>query len=342
MSNFINYSRICQDLLKDLSPRTKDIISRRFGFRTGQRETLESIGQSHNITRERTRQIEKDGLSRIKRRTDRCQKVFKYLAHYFKNSGGLKREDILLSQLGGKRFQPNLFFLLNLNDQFHRFSETEEFYPFWTIDQKILNLVQGTINFLTKKLAEKKEPLFFKQIYKIFQDERPLDSRTFLAFVEISKKIERGIDNFYGLKDWPEINPRGLKDKAFLALKKEDKPLHFRKVALLIDKLKFYQEPENQKRVLSQTVHNELIKDPRFILVGRGVYALQEWGYTPGYVKDIIKKLLEEKGKFLGKEEIVEEVLKQRLVKTSTILLNLQNKQYFLKNSEGCYSIKKA
>ena len=244
--------------------------------------------------------------------------------------------------MAGERFQPHLFFLLTLNGQFYRFGETEEFYPFWAIDQKILNSARGIINFLAQRLVEKKEPLSFRQIYKISQQKRSLTPRVLSSFVEISKKIERGIDNFYGLKDWPEVNPRGLKDKAFLALKKEDKPLHFREVARLIDKLNFYQEADKKKKALSQTVHNELNKDPRFILVGRGVYALQEWGYTPGYVKDIIRKLLKEKGESLDREAIIKEVLKQRLVKKSTILLNLQNKQYFLKDSEGYYSIKKA
>ena len=342
MSRPIDYSKICQDLLKDLNLRTKEVISRRFGLKAGQRETLESIGQDHNITRERTRQIEEDGFLRIKKKIDQNHKTFKYLASYLKNFGGLKKEDVLLSQLGGKKFQSHLFFLLTIDDQFHRFGETEEFYSLWSIDQKTPNSARGIVNFLTQKLQKKKEPISFQQIYKISQEKTLLPPRIFLSFVEISKKIERGIDNSYGLKDWPEINPRGLKDKAFLALKKEDRPLHFKEVASSIDRLNFYQESDKEKKTLSQTVHNELIKDSRFVLVGRGVYALSEWGYKPGYVKDIIWELLKKERKPLGKKEIVEEVLKQRLVKTSTILLNLQNKQYFLKNSEDCYFIKKA
>lgn len=342
MPNSFIYSKICQDLLKDLNPRTKEVISRRFGLKTGRRETLESIGQSHNITRERTRQIEEDGFLRIKKKIDQHQRVFKYLANYLKDSGSFKKEDILLSQLGGKRFQPHLFFLLTLADQFYHFGETEDFYPFWTIDREIPNSARGIINFLVKRLTDKKEPLSFQQIYKISQNKRSLTPQVFSSFIEISKKIEKGIDNSYGLKDWPEINPRGLKDKAFLAFKKAGKPLHFQEVACHIDKLKFYQESDKRKKTLSQTVHNELIKDPRFVLVGRGIYALREWGYEPGYVKDMIWKFLKEKGKPSNGEEIVKEVLKQRLVKKSTILLNLQNKQYFLKDSEGYYFIRKA
>ncbi|OGZ17502.1 MAG: hypothetical protein A2Z78_00900 [Candidatus Nealsonbacteria bacterium RBG_13_36_15] len=342
MPNSINYSKICQDLLKNLNPRTKEVVSRRFGLETEQKETLEAIGQDHNITRERTRQIEEDGFSQIRKKIDQHQEAFKYLANYLKSFGGLKKEDVLLSQLGRNKFEPHIFFLLTLNDQFYHFGETDEFYPFWTIDQKTQNSAKEIINFLTQKLAQKKEPVSLRQIYKISQERKILAPRVLSSFVEISKKIERGIDDYYGLRDWPEVNPKGLKDKAFLALKKEGKPLHFQAVARHIDELKFFQEPDRERKTLFQTVHNELIKDPRFVLVGRGIYALKEWGYEPGYVKDIIWKLLKEKGRPLDRENIIREVSKQRLVKKSTILLNLQNKKHFLRNSKGYYFIRRA
>jgi hypothetical protein len=65
---------------------------------------------------------------------------------------------------------------------------------------------------------------------------------------------------------------------------------------------------------------------------------LREWGYEPGQVKDVIIKILKENGP-LTKKEILERVLKQRLVKENTILLNLNNKKYFLKDSQGKYKI---
>ena len=45
--------------------REREIISRRFGL-TGQRETLEQIGELLNITRERVRQLEKAILVRLR------------------------------------------------------------------------------------------------------------------------------------------------------------------------------------------------------------------------------------------------------------------------------------
>ena len=139
----------------------------------------------------------------------------------------------------------------------------------------------------------------------------------------------------YGLKGWLEINPRGVKDKAYLVLKKQNKPLHFRDITEFIDKLPFPFE----RQAHTATVHNELIKDQRFVLVGRGLYALKEWGYEPGVVKDIIYKTLKESKQPLTKQEILERVSKQRFVKPNTIALNLQNSDCFVKDQEGKYRI---
>lgn len=346
MANVFNFSKICQDFLKDLSSRQKEIVLRRFGFVSGQKETLESIGKSHRITRERVRQVERDCFAKMKPKTAKYQKIFTSLTGYFKKQGGLKREDILFSQLSGSRFQPNLYFLLTFHPQFSRFPGNQEFHPLWTISPDSLKLARKVNNCLISKLREKETPLPFSEVCGIYQQsplsrEKNLNSQAILSFIEISKDIEKGINNLFGLKSWPEINPRGVRDKAFLVLKKKKEPSHFNDIASLISKLPFPKKSEKEKEAVLQTVHNELIKDPRFVLVGRGIYALREWGYTPGVVKDIIEQILKEKREPMTKKEIIKGVLKQRLVKETTILLNLNNQDYFLKNPEGKYTLRK-
>lgn len=343
MKKLANFTKICQNLLEDLSSRQKEVIIRRFGLKSGQGETLESIGRSYQITRERVRQIETDALLKIKPKIKDYQKVFEGLANYLESWGNLKREDILLFQLGRRKSQSHLYFLLTLHDQFSRFTETKDFYTLWTIDPHSLNLTQKINNLLISQLRKKGEPLSFSEIFEIYQKSslsQKVDSQALLSFIEISKGIEKGIDNLFGLRDWPAISPRGIKDKAYLVLKKTGKPLHFTEVSSLISKLDFSSQEQKTREVFPQTVHNELIRDSRFVLVGRGIYALREQGYIPGFVKEIIEEVLREKGRPMTKEEIIEEVLKQRLVKANTILLNLQNKKYFLKNSQEKYTIK--
>jgi len=320
-----NYQKICSDLLKDLSPRTQDVLLRRFGIKSGQRETLESIGQTYGVTRERIRQIEEDGLSKIEPKLKEQQKVFKYFTDFLKHVGNLKKEDLLLSQVGGEEFNPQVFFLLTLSRQFERFSENQNLHSLWTIDPKSLDLAKEVIDDFYKNLKVKNQPLTLQGYNPPISLKKP----ALVSYLEVSKLIEQGPQGAFGLKEWPEINPKGVKDKAYLVFKRKKKPLHFSEVAKLIS-----------PPALEQTAHNELIRDPRFVLVGRGLYALREWGYDPGTVRDVIIGVLTEAGGPLSKEELVKEVLKRRFVKTNTVLLNLSNKKYFSRDSRGRYTLR--
>jgi len=318
----LDYFQICQSLLKDLPQRQREILTRRFGLKDGRRETLEFIGDDYGITRERVRQIEKEGLFEVKPKAKQYQQVFQHFKSTINRAGGLKEEEALLEELGGENQKSQVYFLLNLRDDFEKIGETEELHPIWTIDKKFLTLAQKTINSFYNKLKKAQRPLS----PKTFNSSLPQIALN--SYLEVSKKIQKNPEGLFGLAEWPEINPRGVKDKAYLAFKKENRPLHFTEVAGLI--------PNG----LVQTVHNELIKDPRFVLVGRGTYALKEWGYQSGSVKDVIFSVLQEEKKPLAKEKLLGKVLKQRMVKENTILLNLSNKKYFLKDSQGKYTIK--
>ncbi|KKW30174.1 MAG: hypothetical protein UY75_C0040G0001, partial [Parcubacteria group bacterium GW2011_GWC2_52_8c] len=149
----------------------------------------------------------------------------------------------------------------------------------------------------------------------------------------ISKGLARNIFNEVGLASWSEIKPKGVRDKAYVVLQKTGKPMHFREVASAINSMQWTRKPAHP-----QTVHNELIKaGNQFVLVGRGLYALREWGYTPGTVATFMQEVLRGAAKPLAKEEIVKSVLERRFVKENTILLNLQNRTLFSKNPDGKY-----
>jgi len=329
MTSF-NYKQICSKILKVLSPRQKEVISRRFGLGTevgkNQRETLESIGQDLGITRERVRQIEKDGFLRLKPETKKYQKIFNYFKNCLEKTGNLRKEEPFLLELAGRRLQNQAYFLLTLGEDFERFGETKDFYSLWTINQKSWHLAQKIINSAGEKFKKAGKPLKLEELIK----PKLVSPEILTCYLEVSKKIQRNAENFWGLKDWPEINPKRIKDKAYLVFKKEQKPLHFAQVANLIG------------LALPQTVHNELIKDSRFVLVGRGIYALKEWGYEEGLVKDVIFNILKRAPRPLKKEEILAKTLKQRLVKENTVFLNLSNKKYFLRTSDGFYTIREA
>lgn len=339
MKHKLNHKDKYNNLLKKLSGRTKDVVERRFGLDREKKETLESIGKTYNICRERVRQIELAGIDTIKEEIEKpdYSKVFKDFKNYLRGNGGLRREDLLLSQFASEEDKNQALFWLTLGDPFFKFSETDELYSVWTIDPDLLVLAKKVIRDFVKELTKQKKLIPCKEVSKAFKNELNLDSQSLVSFLEASKKISQNSEGLFGLREWPEVNPKGVKDKAYLALKKKGNPLHFVEVANFIDDLGLNLE----SNTLPQTVHNELIRDPRFVLVGRGIYALKEWGYTPGQVKDVISEILKDQVEPLSRDEIIEKVLSQRIVKENTILLNLQNKKYFSKDSKEKYTIKK-
>ncbi|MDB5186313.1 MAG: hypothetical protein JWL85_836, partial [Candidatus Saccharibacteria bacterium] len=110
--------------------------------------------------------------------------------------------------------------------------------------------------------------------------------------------------------------------------------MHFNQIAEAIKGSDF-----KRKYVTTQAIHNELIKDKRFVLIGRGIYALKEWGYARGTVADVIAEVLREANKPLHRDEIVKAVLKSRHVKETTILLNLQGKSQFKRVAKATYAL---
>jgi DNA-directed RNA polymerase delta subunit len=130
------------------------------------------------------------------------------------------------------------------------------------------------------------------------------------------------------------VNPKNIRDKIYVILKEHGRHMHFNEIAETIKKSDF-----KRRDVTTQAIHNELIKDKRFVLIGRGIYALKEWGYQKGTVADIISEVLREAGEPLHRDEIVKRVLKSRFVKETTILLNLQGKPQFKRVAKATYKL---
>jgi len=358
MSN-LNYQKSYQILFNGLNQRQKEIITRRFGLESGKGETLEAIGKDLNLTRERVRQLVESILEKI-RKDDlalEITKAFSQLKQYLQKNGGLKREDFLFVEPEFNHQQNSsnwINFLLTLGSGFYWINESKDFYSFWTIDSNILPLMEKFLGVIEKKLLKQNKTLDIKELLSGSGLTKKFNEQFLKSSLEISKQIMKAVDGRYGLKSWPEVNPRGVRDLALLVFKKVKKPLHFIEVANLIDEIILNKSVAQEFSVISasssvmkkktnfQTVHNQLIKDQQFVLIGRGVYALKEWGYNPGTVKDMISKVLKDSKNPLLERDILKRVLSQRLVKESTILLNLGNKRCFLKQEDGRYSLREA
>ncbi len=334
MNSKTNYQTVCVQAIKNLPVRQREVLERRFGLRGKQAETLQKIGDDFKVTRERVRQIEREGFNKLRKQSADCLgKSFVQMSKHLKTQGGSQREDLILEALGGGNSQNHAHFLLWLGEPFHRFPETEQVFAFWALDKQASRKVTTFIQNFVQRLNKAKKPLNQQELLNSKANPKGLE----FAALAIAKQVDKGPLGQFGLTSWPEIKPRGVRDAAFLALKKTGKPLHFREIAQTASDFNgsFFEK----RQVLPQTVHNELIRDPRFVLVGRGTYGLAEWGYCSGTVREVIAKVLKDAKKPMARQAIVTKVSAQRLVKPNTILLNLNNKQYFIRNTQGKYQL---
>jgi RNA polymerase primary sigma factor len=65
-------------VLKSLTPREEQVLKMRFGVGDGSEHTLEEVGRSFNVTRERIRQIESKALRKL-RHPSRAKKLKPFL-----------------------------------------------------------------------------------------------------------------------------------------------------------------------------------------------------------------------------------------------------------------------
>jgi hypothetical protein len=321
----VNFKQVCDELLSQLPAKQREVIERRFGLKaargTQARETLEAIGRSHKICRERVRQIEKVSLAKLKKNESVYREATRLFAKHLKNFGGVREENALLGELGGDDFKAHAYFLLTLSGDFMRSAESEDYKCYWALDTALANAAKNFIALSQAKLGEAKKLMSGRELAAL----SGLKKAVAESYLGISKAVQKNKEGLYGLREWPEVSPKGIKDKIYLLLKKSQKPLHFTDVARKIE------------GSLVQTVHNELIRDKRFVLIGRGIYALKDWGYVEGDVKDVIMNIFENANRPLTKQEILDRVMKQRLIKENTVLMNLSNKKYFSRDNEGRY-----
>jgi len=327
-------------LLSGLPVRAREVLISRYGLgKDSEKMTLEAIGEKYNITRERVRQIENAALANIRKSAEfKAEKaVFDELEKVFKSMGSVLAEEDFLNHVSkDAQTQNHINFLLVLGDPFKRMKEDDDFKHRWYIDENLSKKVHDSLKKLYENLSDD-DLLPESEIISAFLEnlkdvsEEYKNDEIIRRWLSISKTIDKNPLGEWGVSRSPNVKTKGIRDYAFLAMRKHGSPIHFREVAKAI------QEMFNKKAHVA-TTHNELIKDPRFVLVGRGLYALTEWGYLSGVVKDVIKKVVDKNGP-MTKDEIIEKVLKERYVKKNTIIVNLQNPKFFKKDKDGRYSI---
>ncbi len=320
--------------------REKEIISRRFGLE-GTKETLEQIGDMLSITRERVRQLEKAILIRLRIGSEEGQipelaAAEKIIIRNLTEMGRIASIPELADKIYGRTTtateRAELSFIGDISAALTIVEENDRYQASIGIaeygDEKT---IKSKVDDIVAVIKKNKAPMTLDELdSQLSGYEHPDHIR---AVASISKQLAN-LNNLWGLAKWPTVNPKNIRDKIYVVLKNKKEPMHFADIAEAIKESNF-----KRKNVTIQAIHNELIKDSRFVLIGRGIYALDSWGYSKGTVSDIITDILKKAETPLTREEIVKQVLHARKVKETTILLNLQNKRLFKKVDKNSYTL---
>jgi hypothetical protein len=334
----LNVEGVVKDILETIErEREREIISRRFGL-FDRRETLEQIGELLGITRERVRQLEKAVITRLKAAAERdlphIKDVERTLGAHLNDMGKVARiSDITgrLTKLNTKTDQARVAFLANLSPGIAVIDDNDHFFHAVGLaaDHTEKN-IRDHVGRIIEAISGIGQPT---DINTIAEKVGNSDVKHTQALAGISKNIAT-LNGRWGLVKWPMVNPKNIRDKIYVILHDNGKPMHFNEISEAIKGSNL-----RRKDVTTQAIHNELIKDPRFVLIGRGIYALKEWGYKKGTVADVIAEVLRKEGGPLHRDEIVRRVLKSRQVKETTILLNLQGKPQFKRVAKATYAL---
>ncbi len=320
----LNPLKTINQALAPLTPRQRDIIQLRYGLKSAAGETLAAIGKRYNVTRERIRQIEAQALRSLNAQFAKADfDGFRAgVASYLEAHKGMRRHDLVAGDMNQNGNVIRCAFEASGVATFH--AEDKAHYAFWSLTDA--HVKRGTA-FTAELIASLKRAAGKPTVM-------PTDEMA-INYVSISKKFAVSPHGEFGLAEWRDINPKVSRDWAFLVLKKAQKPLHFSQITTEINKIR------KTKKVNPQTIHNELIKDKRFVLVGRGMYGLEEFNILAGTAREVLSHLLKKHGPMHGRD-IIQLALTHRPFKEKTLLINLQNKNWFKRMDEGKYTIRKA
>lgn len=329
---------IIQKELKKLKTKEAKVIEQRFGI-NGPAKTLAGIGRDLTLSRERVRQIEKEALKKLSNNiVADYDGIIQSIICEFEQTGGvvLKRDAakrILKKHISNPEFENNaLDLFIKLLPEIELISRHNDLEDSWIRADINKNDMVKILNLWVKSLAKDNKPAKIEVLIKSMPDGNKYKMSFLTSLPAISKKIIETYKGEIALSAWSEFNPKTIRDKIYYVLKKNQEPMHFSDIARAIK-----QEDFDSKKVIIATVHNELIADKRFVLIGRGIYALTEWGYKKGTVKEIITEILKSAKSAMDLQDIYKEVLKQRMVRKNTVLINLQTQSNFKRIGHNKY-----
>ncbi len=346
---FLSKEKIKQELdqlLSYLTKKEKEVVIKRYGINGEEITTLAAIGDKMSLTRERIRQIQVQAIKKLQRAVKSSDILLlnEQISDFIEASGGIVNEEDLFKYVD-EIFPDDLSSIKNeilLITEFDKDIRHEhnkvDFRPHFRSKKIKFRQIKETSYLAIKALKAEKNVISKDELCQHIQDKYSdtydlNDNQTIIASLKLDRRL-RDHGDCFSLLAWRHVNPRTLFDKIVFVLNEKNKPMHFRDIADAM-----VQKSLRKKNSSIQAIHNELIGNSMFVLIGRGTYALKDWGYKEGTVSEVIESILAEEGP-LSLNDLTEKVLQRRKVKEVTVQVNLNSKkEIFKKNSDGHYEL---
>ena len=333
----VDFADLLTRLLGILSDKEQDIVRRRFSLEGHNKETLDKIGKSFSITRERVRQIESVALKKLSRLAldPDVQKIHQLAQEILSQHGQVMSEDVLVSEMikhiaQEKSVDTNAMKLaMRVCDKLVKQEKNQFYRAFWRASEVTLLSARNSIKEIQQTLSKNKDVMSAADIAAALPT--PISVERVISLLQTDWSFKKVGDD-WGLATWRHINPKSIKDKIMIIFRREGEPMHFSDVANRV-----LDEFSAKKAVTRQAIHNELIRHDEFVLVGRGLYGLKEWGMVSGTVKEVIRKVLMENGGAMKRQDIIKAVQQKRDIRLGTISLNLQKYPFFKRVGRAVY-----
>jgi hypothetical protein len=346
---FLSKDKIKQELSQLLSYLTKkelEVIVKRYGINGEEPTTLAAIGDKMSLTRERIRQIQVQAIKKLQRAVKSSDILLlnENISDHLETCGGIISEDGLFAYVNEifpedlHEIRNEILLIAEFDKDLRHEHNKVDFRPHYRSKKIKFSQIKETSYFAIKALKSEKNIISKDDICKLIQEKYSedfafKDNSTIIASLKLDRRL-RDHGDFFSLLAWRHVNPRTLFDKIVFVLNETNKPMHFRDIAdAMVDK------SLRKKNSSIQAIHNELIGNSMFVLIGRGTYALKDWGYEGGTVSEVIESILAEEGP-MSLNDLTSKVLQRRKVKEVTVQVNLNSKKdIFRKNSDGQYEL---
>jgi len=213
-----NIDQLIVSLFEGFNPKQQKVLTDRFGLKTGRRATLQEIGDELHVTRERVRQIEEQGIKKIKTRIEEQAGFLLDIAkEHLSRLGGVREDSVFIGEIlkkagfqsGSKHSEAKVRFVLLVAGIPSYHKEDDSFLAFWYTDKKaekkffdfIKQMTQFLKNADRDKLFKEKNYAGAVQEYKRFLDLHPIHKsapysqyRIGLSYFKQIKSIDRNIE----------------------------------------------------------------------------------------------------------------------------------------------------